>query len=188
VHRGWDPTSPSRVDNRAPVADDVVIKSGQVISLSYNSEKGYAEWVLGASDTAVPQFARQDSDDFDVVASGVLNGLSSLENGTLSTAYFDDADHTVGERNYTSNYALEAYLSASEHTPGNVVVAIQKSGRAILGRVSRRPGPHNLNESTEGRPPAVSNVVPYQVAGAGDYGVWVITLDTHFDPNRSDNT
>jgi len=75
VLRGWDPNNPAMRHVSAPVAAAATIKSGQLIGLRNNAS--VREFDLGlAAATDVAYFAMQDSDDFDVIASGVLTGLN----------------------------------------------------------------------------------------------------------------
>lgn len=124
VLRGWDPNNPAYRHVSAPVASGATIKSGQLIGLRNNSS--VREFDLGlAAATDVAFFAMQDSDDFDVVASGVLTGLNSADQHEIQTPYY-----TAG------TYLLNDNLTYDSGTPGNVKVAAGNAAGAICGKVS----------------------------------------------------
>lgn len=138
VLRGWDPNNPTHRTQRAPIATGVTIKSGQVISLAWGSG-GYQEWNLGvASATVIPFFAVQDSDDFDVISSGVLTGLSSLDNIELQTPYFKASP--------TPSYGHQVALKADGTTGDVTTVSTADLNAAgfILGYASRYNAPVNI--------------------------------------------
>ena len=166
VLRGWDPSNPTMRTRSAPVASGTTILSGQVISLQYSTPDGQEEWNLGVvSATDIPYFAVQDSDDYDPIASGVLTGLSSLDNIELQTGYFDASP--------SPSYGSQVALKASTVTAGNVTTAATSSTVTILGYTSRFNGPTNIQ-------PTNSGVIP---DGSGN--VLVLTLMTGYVRNAA---
>lgn len=159
VMRGWDPNVPSSLTRRAPVADGVTVLSGQVISLKYQNSQ--EEWILGVDSVKdIPYFAVQDSDDFDVVASGGLTGLSSLDDLELQTAFF----HASPTPSYGTQVALMA-----DSTSGNVTTHDGTDANSILGYTSRFNGPVDIKADNSG------------VTPDGDGKVLVLTLQTHYE-------
>ncbi len=145
VLRGWDPNNPSTRTAKAPIADGVTIKSGQVISLQWGGG-GYEEWNLGVVATSdIPHFAVQDSDDFDVVGSGLLTGLSSLDNIELQTPYF----HASPSPAYGNHGMLKA-----DGVTGSVTSA--SAGDTILGFQSRFNAPNDIVAEDSSSVPDVS--------------------------------
>ena len=164
IHRGWDPNNPTQRSVNAPIAAGVTIRSGQVISLSSNN--GVMEWVLGQPAAGdIPFIAYQDSDDFDVVASGGLTGLSSQDQIELSTPYFRATPVTVA-------YGKQVRLKADGVT-GNVTTALT-TDRQTLGFQSRYDGPHDIAAEYPGA----------AVDGSGH--VLVLTLTTDFQRNGAE--
>ncbi len=168
VLRGWDPNNPGNRTRRAPITGSVTIKSGQVISLAYDGVLSEEGWNLGVTaSTDIPYFAVQDSDDFDVVSSGVLTGLSSLDQIELQTPYFTASPTPA----YSSQVALKA-----NSTTGNVTTADLTTDDTLLGFASRFTGPVDIRASNPSATPD------------GDGKVLVLTLMTHFQRNVADAT
>lgn len=159
VLRGWDPNVPNHLARRAPIAEGVTILSGQVVSLKYQNSQ--EEFILGVDAvTDLPYFAVQDSDDFDVIASGGLTGLSCLDNLELQTAFFKASPSPA----YGSQVALMA-----DGTTGDVTTHDGGDTKAILGYTSRFNGPVDIRAENSG------------VTPDGDGKVLVLTLQTHFE-------
>ena len=94
--RGWNPLNPAANRNKSLPTNGLTIASGQVISVNIVSSAEV--WQIGVSaSTAIPIFAYQDSDDFDVVASGGLTGVSTLDKNELQTAFFNASPTTPTE-------------------------------------------------------------------------------------------
>lgn len=85
VQRGYLGNEPTNISRSAPITANVVISSGQVISLSSGA------WVLGCAAGSEPFIAFHDSVDPDVIQSGLLLGFSCSGNYTLETGWFTAA-------------------------------------------------------------------------------------------------
>jgi hypothetical protein len=137
VLRGYDPQEPTTRLASYPVADGVVIKSGQVISLKWNATEGRDEWVLGVlTDDAIirtPYIALNDSTDEDVIEAGTLPALSCAGQFELRMGFFKDGD------TYNQDIPL-----TFDGVTGNVKATTWASGAPVLGVVSRIHGPINL--------------------------------------------
>ncbi len=111
--------------------------------------------------------AQQDSDDFDAAVSGVLTGLSCLDQIELATPYFTASPTPA----YSSQVALKA-----NSTTGNVTTADLATDDTILGFASRTNGPIDIvAENSEATPD-----------GSGQ--VLVLQLVTNFQRNTADAT
>lgn len=123
VLRGWDPHNPAMRHVSAPVASGATIKSGQLIGLRNNaSVKEFDLSLAAAGDVAF--FAMQDSDDFDVVASGVLTGLNSADQCEIQTPY------------YSATFVLGDNVTYDVAVPGSVIKASGNAAGALCGKVS----------------------------------------------------
>lgn len=141
--------------------DGVSLTSGQVISLTMDN--GVEKWQLGCpAATDIPHFAYQDSADFDVVASGGVTGLSSLDRIELQTAFFNANPVTVA-------YAHMVRLKA-DGASGNVTTALTID-RQTLGYLSRFSGPNDIKGENSG------------VTPDGNGAVLVLTLMTNYESN-----
>jgi len=159
VMRGWDPNVPNSLTRRAPIAEGVTVQSGQVVSLKFQNSQ--EEFILGVdSVTDVPFFAVQDSDDFDVIASGGLTGLSCLDNLELQTPFFKASP--------TPSYGSIVPLAADGVT-GDVTTHDGNDARAILGYTSRFNGPVDIRAENSGVTPDAQGKC------------LVLTLQTHFE-------
>lgn len=120
----------SVIGDNVPVEPGVVIKSGQVCyknwggTLNTNPIDKYV-MSLGCVAGAVPYFAVNDSDQGDVVGSGLLRVISAQEVRVIQTAFFAAA---------ASTYSVGAALTY-DGTSGNVKVA--GTGDVIIGYVER---------------------------------------------------
>lgn len=168
VERGSDPNGAMNRETVAPVANGVVIKSGQLMSLSFNVDgDGLEKWILGwdpvAQPNAVPFFSKYDSDDTMVSSSGLLSGLSCADNYELTTAYYTpDASLLHG-----------VYLVSDTGTPGNVkwIGNAPAAGTMVLGKVAKYNGAHDIAPVNSG------------VTRDGNGQVLVLRLQTQFQLN-----
>ena len=159
--RGWNPLNPAANRNKSLPTNGLTIASGQVISVNIVSSAEV--WQIGVSaSTAIPFFAYQDSDDFDVVASGGLTGVSTLDKNELQTAFFNPEPTTVA---YSHGVRLKA-----DGTTGDVTTALT-TDRQTLGYLSRGTGPVDIAASNPGVTPD----------GSGQ--VLVLTIATNFETN-----
>jgi hypothetical protein len=135
VLRGLEsPNTPGYFSEDAPVADNVVIKSGQVISLSWNGTKLVYEWILGGVAGQISFIAYQDSSDEDVVECGKLTGLSCLGKFVIQTGYYKTGD------TYNNGVAL-----TYDGVTGDLKATTAESGLPILGYCSKGlRGPKSL--------------------------------------------
>jgi hypothetical protein len=128
VYRGYDPNESTTLTQTAPVADGVVVLSGQVVRLQKNTQTGEQEWVLctqgAAASGSTPYIALQDSADSDVVCTG-LTGLSCSGDFELGTGFFDDAVYDVDDQ-----------LTVSATNAGNIAPA--GPSQPLIGYVTRR--------------------------------------------------
>lgn len=84
ILRGDIPTLPSQRSRRyAPKAGEGIL-SGHLISYSVADQA----WVKGMSSGGIPFLAREDDTEYDVLASGVLTGLSLADPVRVQTAFF----------------------------------------------------------------------------------------------------
>ena len=94
--RGHDPNGTSKRDTVARWKANETIMSGQLMHLEWNSTDGVEEWVKGWNPSthplAIPHFSRYDYTDSLVTSSGLLSGLSCLDEYELQTAYFTAHD------------------------------------------------------------------------------------------------
>lgn len=90
VLRGYDPNEPSKFQQSEVPKADEAIKSGQVISKSY--EGGRYVWVKGGQAGATPYMALDNQDDFDVAECGKLTGLSCAGEYVFATGYYKTGD------------------------------------------------------------------------------------------------
>ena len=159
--RGWNPLNPGLNRNKSLPTNGLTIASGQVISVNIVSSAEV--WQIGVSaSTQIPFFAYQDSDDFDVVASGGLTGVSTQDQNELQTAFFKASPVTVA---YANGVRLKA-----DGTTGDVTTALT-SDRQTLGYLSRGTGPVDIAASNPGVTPD----------GSGQ--VLVLTIATDFQSN-----
>lgn len=96
VLRGYDPNEPQTRTRSAPIKDGITILSGQVIALEWDADAAIYVWNVADRATAehllqTPHFALQDSTDKDVVAAGLLTGLSSSGQFELQTGFYSTA-------------------------------------------------------------------------------------------------
>ena len=160
--RGWNPLNPGLNRNKSLPTNGLTIASGQVISVNIVSSAEV--WQIGVSaSTQIPFFAYQDSDDFDVVASGGLTGVSTQDQNELQTAFFNPSPTTVA-------YSNGVRLKADAVTPGLVTTALT-TDRQTLGYLSRGTGPVDIAASNPGVTPD----------GSGQ--VLVLTIATDFQSN-----
>lgn len=94
VLRGFWGNQPYSFTKNAPIADDQVIKSGQVCFLNEDGE-----WYvpsdsseLAATKGKVAYIALSDDTDTDVQSSGLLPALSSAGQFEIETAYFEEGE------------------------------------------------------------------------------------------------
>ena len=96
VYSGYDPQSPqsAHLPNRLPVAANEVIFSGMIISSVWNGATSAYEWragiPAGADETVVASLSVADGDslDEDIIAAGVLPGLTCSGLFDLHSGYF----------------------------------------------------------------------------------------------------
>ena len=88
VLRGYNPQEPHTLTQAFPVADGVVIKSGQVVSATWSDPNQRFEWVLGGQAAKIPYIALEDSTDEDVIEAGKLPALSCAGQFEIQTPYF----------------------------------------------------------------------------------------------------
>lgn len=174
VLRGFDPNEPTNLRVSAPVAAGVTIKSGQIVSLWYNTETSRLEWVLGVDTSGggrnQPAYtqcylAYNDSSDFDVQASGLLPALSCAGEFEVQTGYYKVGD----------TYNHEVLLTYDGLT-GNVKATTLESGEPIIGICHLMRGLIDVA-------PINSNVTR-----DGDGKVLVVQFITRFLPNTGDAT
>lgn len=120
ILRGNQTGESSMLSAAYPVAADVSILSGMVVTPSWNND--HYEWVLGASDKGA-YFATVDGNDYDVIAAGKLVGLSSTGTYELASGYFKD----------TETYEVGTLLTAG--TDGLLKPAVAED--VVIGRVTR---------------------------------------------------
>ena len=118
----------AQVDTSSVIGDNVpaavLIKSGQVCYKDWNGTKNRYEMALGCVAGAVPYFAVNDSDQGDVLGSGLLRVISAQEVRVIQTAYYKTGEtYNVGD-------AL-----TYDGVTGNVKPA--GTGDVILGYVER---------------------------------------------------
>lgn len=134
VLRGYDPTRPSTTQKSAPVADGVVIYSGQAIQLNWNSTLTRFEWNLaGASGGTITAaatdpvyFANADAADPDVISADSLPALPCYGQFELQTGYF------TGSSGFTHGVPL----TVDTGTPGNIKVTTWGSTAPVVGVVA----------------------------------------------------
>jgi hypothetical protein len=139
VLRGYDPTRPSTLQKSAPVADGVVIMSGQAIQLNWNSTLTRFEWNLAgatggtitAAATDPVYFANADAADPDVISADSLPALPCFGQFELQTGYFTG----------TSGFVHGVPLTVDTGTPGSLKVTTWGTGTAVVGIVSGIQGP-----------------------------------------------
>ena len=141
VLRGFDPLEPrtrlaaypvSTIDGTLATAP-ITIKSGQVISIKWNTTTLQNEWILGVTAkangvVATPYIALDDSTDEDVIEAGKLPGLSCAGQFELRTGYYTAGTLTA----HTNGVPL-----TFDGTTGNVKETTYGSGAPILGVVTR---------------------------------------------------
>lgn len=152
VISGYSPEAPSDRRQTAKVhASHTDIKSGMLISIASAS----GTWVKGfvAASAHSPCVAENDATDPDVVASGLLAGLSCSGQFSLLTAYFKDEVLAAGD-----------IIVPDTDTPGQFKKT-SASGQVILARV----GEKNIVDLGGG----AYATDPLQVARAASTGVSV---------------
>lgn len=117
----------SVIADNVPVEDGVTIKSGQVCYKKWSATRNRYEMALGCVAGAVPYFAVNDSDQGDVIGSGLLRVISAQEVRVIQTAFFNSANYPVGT-------AL-TFVPAGASGVGNVKVAGDDD--LIIGYVER---------------------------------------------------
>lgn len=90
VLRGYDPNEPTKFQQAEVPKSDAAIKSGMVISKSY--ESGQYVWVKGGQAGATPYMALENQTDFDVIECGKLVALSCAGEFVFATGYYKDGD------------------------------------------------------------------------------------------------
>lgn len=153
VLRGFNPQEPFTLSQGAPVASGVSIKSGQVISLDWNSSANQYEWVLGVATLgATPYIALNDSIDYDVVEAGKLPGLSCAGQFEIATPYFKAAD--------AAGFVNDAPVTYDGET-GDIKLWVAPvegvAGAPIIGFVTRHNGPVTLSSVGSGSPATGGN-------------------------------
>ncbi|MCE9610348.1 MAG: hypothetical protein K8R23_09160 [Chthoniobacter sp.] len=170
VLRGDDPNGTSKRNTVARWKAGETIMSGQIMHLEWNSTDGVDEWVKGWNPStqplAIPHFSRYDYTDSLVTSSGLLSGISCLDDYELQTAYFTASD----------DYLHGSYLISDTSTAGNVKIAAGTNGAgavgaAVIARVSKGNGPIDVR-------PFNSGVTP-----DGDGKVLVLQVQTCFQRN-----
>lgn len=162
VLRGYNPMEPHTLTRSLPVADGVTIQSGQFISPKWNASTSASEWVLGLDAGTTEGFvALKDSADTDVVSAGTLPALSCAGQFELQTPFFKTGD----------TYNSGVYLTADGVT-GNFKATTLLSTDHIYGVVTRIHGLEDIAGINSG------------AAVDGDGKIYVLTLTTHFQPNR----
>jgi hypothetical protein len=93
ILRGDIPTLPSQRSQRHAPKPGEDILSGMLISYKIADQA----WVKGLSDGAIPFLAREDDTEYDVLASGVLTGLSLADPVRVQTAFFVSGVYVPGD-------------------------------------------------------------------------------------------
>lgn len=137
VLRGLDFTSPKMQSAAYRVKSGVTIRSGQIISPSWNAEDSVFEWVLGIDLTAPDAYlAWDDSDDPDVVSAGALAGLSCSGQFEVQSAYFTGDSFSKGD------YVVPIATGAVGAGSFEVVESLYTGGataKPVVGRLTRVP-------------------------------------------------
>lgn len=153
VLRGYDPNEPTKFSAAEVPKTDEAIKSGMVISKSY--EDGGYVWIKGGQAGATPYMALENQDDFDIQESGTLPGLSCAGEFVFATGYYKDGDV----------YNDGTFLTYDAAT-GNIKVA--STGDVILGKVSNAlRGPKDLKAAKEMSYAVDANVVIFDALYTG---------------------
>lgn len=123
VVRGYPGNEPTNISRSAPITANVVIYSGQIISLSSGA------WVLGCtSGSGVEPFvAFHDSTDPDVIQSGVLLGFSCSGNYTFETGWFTAA---------AGSYNADNLPLAADNASSSLVQPVSGAGCLKLTSIS----------------------------------------------------
>lgn len=183
VLRGYNPNEPFQLSQAYPVADDVTILSGQVMSLSYNPDSdGLTKWILGWNSTGIPYIAINDwnpttQKDEDVFEAGKLPGLSSAGQFEIQTPFWSDGSgglQTGGGAAFVENAALQP-----DGVTGYLKVGTT-AGTPIVGYVTRQRGPLSLGNK-------VISGITYANSGVNSSAVvansLVVTFQTAYDAN-----
>lgn len=126
---GCDPTTFTRV---APVADNVTIYSGQIMSLD-----AFGKWTLGQSaPDKTCYIALSNSDDTDVSASGLLPGLSCAGQFEIETPWFESGSSYVPD---LTRLIAEATKNGNVDEDGGL-----GTSATIIGKITRAP--YKLND------------------------------------------
>ena len=179
VLRGFNPQEPFTLSQGAPVAADVTIKSGQVISLDWNAAASQYEWVLGvpsANVGATPYIALNDSADYDVVEADKLPGLSCAGQFEIATPFYKAAD--------AAGFVNDAPVTYDGET-GDIKLWLEADGTAgapIIGFVTRNNGPVTLSSVGEGSPLTGGN---NGVDSSATSPIQVVTFTTNLQTHAS---
>jgi len=117
VLRGFDGADPKTYTQVAPVTDDTVIKSGQLVTLVADA------WVLYDAVNhkgKTPYVALSHSDDTDVSSSGLLPALSCAGKFEIETPYFDAGTYNTDTVIVGSTTDGNIAAQADPETPGTI--------------------------------------------------------------------
>ncbi len=132
VLRGELMTLPSQRSQRHAPKAGQDIKSAMLISYDISDDA----WVKGMSDGSIPYLAREDDTEYDVLASGVLTGLSLADPVRVQTGFFD-----------AGTYAIGTPVTWSTGTAGNIKEAATTD--TIIGYVAS-PGKVDISGEVSG--------------------------------------
>lgn len=170
VPKGLQANLPSSLRATEVPKSGAGILSGMVITKNWESARSRYEWVKGnGGDSAIPYFAFQSQDDFDVEESGMLTGLSCAGDFEITTPHFT----TGGDNVYNDGAPL-----TFDSTTGKVKMAA--AGDIIIGFVvGGLRGPIQLNPLDSS---AVGGSKLYQISDSSAVApVTVITLQTAYN-------
>lgn len=137
----------SVIADNVPVENGVTIKSGQVCYKKWSSTRNRYEMALGCVAGAVPHFAVNDSDQGDVIGSGLLRVISAQEVRVIQTAFFNSANYTVGTALTYVDPTPVGSPAAAPAGIGNVKAA--GTGDFIIGYVEREQRSSDVDAASD---------------------------------------
>ena len=194
VLRGYDPTRPTQLGKNAPVANNVVIYSGQAIQLNWNSSNQRFEWNLAgqtysstdaqgntvtAHATDPVYFANADAADPDIISADSLPALPCYGQFELQTGWYTGPNGAVVS-GATWNHGVP--ITADTTNYGNIMVTTVGSGAPVIGMVSGIEGPQFLGQVDPSTSNPPTYYAPYAAQDSSASNLYVVQLVTRHDP------
>lgn len=158
ILRGFYLNEPVKLSSQRPLHTGEQPLSGQLIILDKAELGGKGAYKLATqgllnSNNGFCHITKADWNDRDVLASGVVNGLSLTDDFEFQTAFYD-----------AGTYALHDELTVGS-TPGSFGLAA--SGQRVIARVSR------VGDNPDG-----TTNMKGQISGVEDAGLNLLTVET----------